>query len=1172
MPISAFDSSTTQAPKRFADPMLSNRAFAIISIVTILLAGILLLAPKAGATDRTWSGTTSTTWSTASNWGGTVPTSSDNAVFTGTFTSGRQPTLTADTVTTGGLWMTGTLGQNVTISGAFNLNLGGNTINGTSGLGILIDNTDARTLTISSSAQLQGDQTWKNSSGNLFTVSGSTKTNAKALTISNTGSGGTTLSGTITGSGAVTINSSGTGITTFSNTGSTYTGQLTVQSGTLKIDTANNSSANGELGNSSASVILGGSGTTGTLEYTGGNASSSKKFTMATGGTGAFQIDANTLTLSGIIDGSGGLSKTGAGGLTLSGVNTYSGGTTVSAGTLTLSGSGTLGSTSGSLTVNGGTLEMNGTSQTVGALSGTGGTVTNTTNTLATLTVGGGNATGSYAGTITDSGNSNKRIALTKTGTGTQTLTGNNSYSSLTTVSQGILNIQNGNALGATAAGTTVSSGATLQVQGGITVGAEALTISGTGAAGQNGALVNVSGTNNYGGLLTLGAASTISSDSGTLNLTNTGTISGNTFGLTLTGAGNGSISSIIGTGTGTLTKTGAGTWTLSGTSANTYTGLTTVSAGELDLGKTANVNAIDGGGLSITGGTVKYTGTSTDEIANTANVSISGGTLDLNNHADTIGSLTFNSGTLTSTGGTQTLTLAGSTATALQMQGSTILSSVNLAFSSATTSGVGMTFDASNNGTATINGNINLNSGATTGVTRTFTINDGTAATDTIITGAITNATSTGLTKAGAGTLLLSGNNTYSGLTTVSAGTLTAASDSALGSSTGANAGLLMNPSAGSATVNFTSATPVIASLASSGAGTSSIVLGNTDGGGTATALTVGGNNASTTFSGTISDGTGTAAGAIGSLTKIGSGTLTLSGANTYTGGTDLNGGILVLGSADAIGTTSTINFGGGTLCYSASNTTDYTSRFSTGASQAYSIHTNGQNVTFAGALTSSGGTLTKLGAGTLVLTGNNTFDGTTTISGGTLDANGTGGDKALGGTSNIVVNTGGTLLTSSAQQFNAGTPPTMTLAGGTFNTNGTSQTLGALTLTTNSIIDLADGASILAFADSSSQTWTSGTIISIYNWTGDKDVGGGTDQLFFGTDTNGLTAGQLSHFQFYSDAGLTAYSAGGVILANGEVVAVPEPATWFGAFLAVGVVACTQRRRFGRLLKRTA
>jgi hypothetical protein len=73
-----------------------------------------------------------------------------------------------------------------------------------------------------------------------------------------------------------------------------------------------------------------------------------------------------------------------------------------------------------------------------------------------------------------------------------------------------MLNIQNANGLGSTAAGTTVSSGATLQLQGGISVGAEALTISGTGATGQNGALVNVSGTNSYGGLLTLGSASTI--------------------------------------------------------------------------------------------------------------------------------------------------------------------------------------------------------------------------------------------------------------------------------------------------------------------------------------------------------------------------------------------------------------------------------------------------------------------------------------------------------------------------------------------------------------------------------------------------------------------------------------------------------------------------------------
>src|SRR5207248_2239798 len=126
-----------------------------------------------------------------------------------------------------------------------------------------------------------------------------------------------------------------------------------------------------------------------------------------------------------------------------------------------------------------------------------------------TLTVGGVISDGTTA------------TALTKAGAGTLVLTGANTYSGLTTVSAGILNIQNGSALGGTAAGTTVSSGATLQLQNNITVGAEALTLSGTGASGI-GALDNLSGTNSYGGLLTLAGATTISSDAGTLNLTNT--------------------------------------------------------------------------------------------------------------------------------------------------------------------------------------------------------------------------------------------------------------------------------------------------------------------------------------------------------------------------------------------------------------------------------------------------------------------------------------------------------------------------------------------------------------------------------------------------------------------------------------------------------------------------
>ena len=59
----------------------------------------------------------------------------------------------------------------------------------------------------------------------------------------------------------------------------------------------------------------------------------------------------------------------------------------------------------------------------------------------------------------------------------------------------------------------------------------------------------------------------------------------------------------------------------------------------------------------------------------------------------------------------------------------------------------------------------------------------------------------------------------------------------------------------------------------------------------GSAITLTVGDNNSTTTFSGTIEDGAGTVA-----LTKIGTGTLTLSGNNTYTDVTDVQAGTLVL------------------------------------------------------------------------------------------------------------------------------------------------------------------------------------------------------------------------------------------------------------------------------------
>src|SRR5208282_3925715 len=157
----------------------------------------------------------------------------------------------------------------------------------------------------------------------------------------------------------------------------------------------NSASASGPLGNSANAVVL-----SGTLEYTGTGAtpSSTKPFTMS--GTGTFQVtnSGTALTLSGIIGGSGALTKTGTGKLALSGANTFSGALTVSAGTLSIpsinnaSASGPLGNSANAVVL-GGTLEYTGTDATPSStklftMTGTG--TFQVDNSGTTLTISGG--------------------------------------------------------------------------------------------------------------------------------------------------------------------------------------------------------------------------------------------------------------------------------------------------------------------------------------------------------------------------------------------------------------------------------------------------------------------------------------------------------------------------------------------------------------------------------------------------------------------------------------------------------------------------------------------------------------------------------------------------------------------------------------------------------------
>ena len=140
-----------------------------------------------------------------------------------------------------------------------------------------------------------------------------------------------------------------------------------------------------------------------------------------------------------------------------------------------------------------------------------------------------------------------------KSGNASLTLSGANTYAGTTTVSAGTLKLGHATALGTVAAGTTVASGAVLDLNGQNISNAEALTISGDGISA-GGALINTSSTSaTYAGLVTLGANASIVGDTGAINLSNAGTMTG-TYDLILGGAQGGSITSIVGISTGSLT------------------------------------------------------------------------------------------------------------------------------------------------------------------------------------------------------------------------------------------------------------------------------------------------------------------------------------------------------------------------------------------------------------------------------------------------------------------------------------------------------------------------------------------------------------------------------------------------------------------------------------------
>lgn len=606
-----------------------------------------------------------------------------------------------------------------------------------------------------------------------------------------------------------------------------------------------------------------------------------------------------------------------------------------------------------------------------------------TNNQTRTLVLGGTN-TDDNTFAIKVENNGTQATSLVKTNSGMWVLSGNNTFTGLTTVVEGALKLGSDTALGATSGGTTVNNGATLDLNG-RNIGGEALTLSGNGLGGQ-GALVNNS----------------VSAAASTGNIT----LSGNT---TVGTTGDLNLGGVI-SGAYALTKIGNGTLTLGGN--NTYTGDTTITQGTLLLG-------------------------GANKIGNDSAVKIDGGTLDLADYKEVLHSITMTSGNLKR--GNEQLVLNN----ASSFTGGTVTySDTNARIDTAGLTTLGdVTFDNNSGGNALgaviLGGDILVKEGTTANFTNSVVgsvsrINlYNNARTFTVETNANFNlgwvvssvvASNGSLIKAGVGTLTLSENNIYTGNTTISNGVLSLGNGGTAGTVAGNiinEATLLINRGNNMTYGNVISGTGNLVKL---GAGTLTLSGVNTYTG--ATTITGGqltlnaANTLGTSSAIIINGGTLETAALTLSLDSVtmtagallrGAGTLTLLDASSFTGGTvDLNKttskiattGLTTLGNVVFDYSTATNSTGdnlvlGGNVAVQAGATASLTRSGNTlaylnlnDAARTFDVGTNANlNLDWVvESTTPSSGSLIKTGAGTLTLSQSNTYTGGTTISEGVL------------------------------------------------------------------------------------------------------------------------------------------------------------------------------------------
>lgn len=880
--------------------------------VLVACCVLCVLAAPLSAQTATWTGAVSTDYYNNANWqGGILPSIGGTILFSAAATN--------HTIDLFGLNSNGvdTIRFDHAGLGTFTMQNGNLGLQGNNLIEVLAIVPTAQTINMN--LTLTGAGAFRNNGTNLLTIGGNVSLNGQ---LSVDGSGNTLIAGNISG-----------------------TGPLVKSNGGLLILTGNYS-AGGITAVSAGTLQIGNGGTSGSIINNINNNSSV-----------IFNRSDNSLYLATLL-GTGNVTKSGAGTLTLGSSNSYTGATIINGGTLNVSSLANAGSSSSigaasiaasNLVLDGGTLRNNSSTNqatnrlfTLGPGGGTldgGGFLLSFTGVGAIATTGSGTRTLTLTGDVQSSNldlnladASPGAVSLVKTGTASWILNGAHTYSGTTTVQAGQLTLSGSS--GSPNSAYSLAVGAALILEASPTLGsltgnglfrAAGFGTTSTASIGSNGSSTTFSGTMDElsisGSILVLNKVG-----SGTLTLTGANTYSGGTTissGALAIGNG-GTTGSIIGninnnsilifnrsdavtfggsiSGSGSLSKNGTGTLTL--TAANTYTGGTAILGGMLEVALLAN------------GGTASAIGAAPNSANN----------------------LFFDGGTLRFTGAPG----AGST---------DCLFTITTAGATLDASGAGLLFFSNT-------GNIDL---PTLNVPRTLTLT-GSGIGELRSSLANSGLAPTNITKSGSGGWILSSaSNSFSGNVNVQDGTLAVSAGA-----TGNNAAYTIDPGA-------------IVSVIGSG-----VSLGSLAGGGTLRGLdsgphatTVGGNNASTTFGGIIVDNTG-----VVSLTKTGTGTLTLTGTNTYTGNTTINNGILQLGNG---GTTGSIV---GNILNDANVTFN-----------------RSDNITYVGNISGTGG-VTKTGSGRLTLAGNHNYHSPTNINGGTLNVTG-----SLSSDTTVFVNNSGTL-----------------------------------------------------------------------------------------------------------------------------------------------------------------